>query len=97
MVKAFVLGLLRQRTHQALADEKQLHLVCIRWFRIFCLSIQSVSLGLQVEMRKESDYYPTVIASPSDGKARFLSKITSYKRCVGSDPRGDRSQRNSRF
>ena len=27
VVKAFVLGLLRQRTHQALADEKQLHLV----------------------------------------------------------------------
>ena len=29
VVKAFVLGLLRQRTHQALADEKQLHLVGI--------------------------------------------------------------------
>ena len=29
VVKAFVLGLLRQRTHQALADEKQLHLVVI--------------------------------------------------------------------
>merc|ERR1711990_1436398 len=30
VVKAFVLGLLRQRTHQALADEKQLHLVEMR-------------------------------------------------------------------
>ena len=30
VVKAFVLGLLRQRTHQALADEKQLHLVGTR-------------------------------------------------------------------
>ena len=98
VVKAFVLGLLRQRTHQALADEKQLHLVGIRWFRNF-LSVHSKRKSglLQVEMRKESDYYPTVIASPSDGKARFLSKITSHKRCVGSDPRGDRSQRNSRF
>jgi len=30
VVKAFMLGLLRQRTHQALADEKQLHLVEMR-------------------------------------------------------------------
>jgi len=54
VVKAFVLGLLRQRTHQALADEKQLHLV---------------------EMRKESDYYPRVVASPSDGKVRTQEEI----------------------
>ena len=25
-------------------------------------------MSLQVEMRKESDYYPRVVASPSDGK-----------------------------
>merc|ERR1711872_973452 len=54
VVKAFVLGLLRQRTHQALADEKQLHLV---------------------EMRKENDYYPRVVASPSDGKVRTQEEI----------------------
>jgi len=54
VVKAFVLGLLRQRTHQALADEKQLHLV---------------------EMRKENDYYPRVVASPSDGKVRTKEEI----------------------
>ena len=30
ITKAFVLGLLRQRTHQALADEKRLHLVEMR-------------------------------------------------------------------
>jgi len=54
IVKAFMLGLLRQRTHQALADEKQLHLV---------------------EMRKENDFYPTVLASPSDGKVRTKAEI----------------------
>lgn len=30
LTKAFMLGLLRQKTHQALADEKQLHLVEMR-------------------------------------------------------------------
>jgi len=54
VVKAFFLGLLRQRTHQALADEKRLHLV---------------------EMRKENDYFPKVIASPSDGKVRTQEEI----------------------
>lgn len=54
IVKAFMLGLLRQKTHQALADEKGLHLV---------------------EMRKENDYYPRVVASPSDGKVRTQEEI----------------------
>lgn len=54
IVKAFMLGLLRQRTHQALADEMGLHLV---------------------EMRKENDYYPRVVASPSDGKVRTKKQI----------------------
>ena len=47
VVKAFVLGLLRQRTHQALADEKQLHLVGIGglWITL-SLSILSMRLGL---------------------------------------------------
>lgn len=54
VVKAFFLGLLRQRTHQALADEKRLHLV---------------------EMRKENDYFPRVVASPSDGKVRTKEEI----------------------
>ena len=66
VVKAFVLGLLRQRTHQALADEKQLHLVTntCSFFLIIC----PVRMNLKVEMRKENDYYPRVVASPSDGK-----------------------------
>jgi small subunit ribosomal protein S5 len=60
VVKAFMLGLLRQRTHQALADEKGLHLV---------------------EMRKENDYYPRVVASPSNGKvtAGALAFVTERR------------------
>jgi len=54
IVKAFLLGLLRQKTHQALADEKRLHLV---------------------EMRKENDYFPRVVASPSDGVVRTAAEI----------------------
>jgi len=54
LTKAFMLGLLRQKTHQALADEKQLHLV---------------------EMRAENDYFPRVVASPSDGKVRTAAEI----------------------
>jgi len=54
IVKAFMLGLLRQRTHQVLADEKGLHLV---------------------EMRHENDYFPRVVASPSNGKVRTKAEI----------------------
>jgi len=54
VVKAFMLGLLRQKTHQTLADEKGLHLV---------------------EMRPENDFYPRVLASPSDGKIRTQAEI----------------------
>eukprot|EP00088_Acartia_fossae_P056742 TRINITY_DN6609_c0_g1_i6.p1 TRINITY_DN6609_c0_g1~~TRINITY_DN6609_c0_g1_i6.p1 ORF type:complete len:457 (-),score=88.25 TRINITY_DN6609_c0_g1_i6:368-1738(-) len=54
ITKAFILGLLRQKTHQAMADEKQLHLV---------------------EMRPEEDYYPRLVASPSDGKVRTQEEI----------------------
>jgi len=54
VVKAFILGLLRQRTHQALADEKQLYLV---------------------EMRKENDYFPKVVATPSNGIVRTKEEI----------------------
>ncbi|CAK9822614.1 28S ribosomal protein S5, mitochondrial [Anthophora retusa] len=43
IVKAFFIGLLRQKTHEQMANEKQLHLV---------------------EMRKENNYFPTVLASP---------------------------------
>lgn len=44
IVKAFFIGLLQQKTHEQMANEKQLHLV---------------------EMRKENNYFPTVLASPS--------------------------------
>ncbi|XP_042901290.1 small ribosomal subunit protein uS5m [Parasteatoda tepidariorum] len=44
LVKAFFIGLMRQKTPQLLAEEKGLHLV---------------------EMRKDRDYFPVVIASPS--------------------------------
>jgi small subunit ribosomal protein S5 len=54
VTKAFILGLLRQKTHQTLADEKQLHLV---------------------ELRPENDYYPRVLASPSNGKVRTEEEI----------------------
>ncbi|CAK9808575.1 28S ribosomal protein S5, mitochondrial [Anthophora plagiata] len=43
IVKAFFIGLLQQKTHEQMANEKQLHLV---------------------EMRKENNYFPTVLASP---------------------------------
>jgi len=54
ITKAFILGLLRQKSHQTLADEKRLHLV---------------------QMRPENDYYPRVLASPSDGKVRTQKEI----------------------
>jgi len=54
ITKAFMLGLLRQKTHQVLADEKKLHLV---------------------EMRSENDYFPKVVASPSDGVVRTAAEI----------------------
>ncbi|XP_051161085.1 28S ribosomal protein S5, mitochondrial [Leptopilina boulardi] len=44
LTKAFLIGLLRQKTHQNLADEKKLHLV---------------------EINKNFDYFPNVVASPS--------------------------------
>ncbi|CAH0395789.1 unnamed protein product [Bemisia tabaci] len=46
VVKAFFLGLLRQRTPQQLSDEVKLHLV---------------------EFRKENDYCPRIVASPTEG------------------------------
>jgi len=54
ITKAFVLGLMRQKTHQVLADEKRLHLV---------------------EMREENDFFPKVVASPSDGYVRTAAEI----------------------
>lgn len=44
ITKAFFLGLLQQKTHQQIAEEKQLHLV---------------------EMRKENDKFPRIVASPT--------------------------------
>lgn len=52
--KAFILGLLRQKTHQELADEKKLILI---------------------EMRPEEDYYPRLVATPSDGHVRTQAEI----------------------
>lgn len=54
IIKAFFLGLLRQRSHQTLADEKQLHLV---------------------ELRAENDFFPKVVASPSNGQVRTQAEI----------------------
>jgi len=54
LTKAFMLGLLRQKTHQVLADEKQLHLI---------------------ELRPENDYFPRVLASPSNSKVRTQAEI----------------------
>ncbi|XP_066994973.2 small ribosomal subunit protein uS5m [Anabrus simplex] len=44
IVKAFFIGLLQQKTHETLAEEKRLHLV---------------------EFKKENEYYPQVVASPT--------------------------------
>ncbi|XP_021186382.3 small ribosomal subunit protein uS5m [Helicoverpa armigera] len=49
IVKAFFLGLLQQRTHQQLAEEKKLHLV---------------------EYRAENEYFPKVVASPSEVRTK---------------------------
>jgi len=54
ITKAFILGLLRQKSHQTMADEKGLHLV---------------------QMKKENDYFPQVLASPSNGKVRTQEEI----------------------
>jgi small subunit ribosomal protein S5 len=53
LVKAFLIGLLNQKTHQELAEEKGLHVV---------------------EFRKEKDYFPTVVASPT-GRVRTEREI----------------------
>lgn len=55
LLKAFILGLHNQRTHQQLADEKKLHLV---------------------EFRRETDYYPRVVASPTNG-VRTLAEVST--------------------
>ncbi|XP_033339203.2 mitochondrial ribosomal protein S5 [Megalopta genalis] len=61
IIKAFFIGLLKQKTYQQLADEKQLHLV---------------------EFKKESDYFPKVIASPENPRSEIRSheviKFNSY-------------------
>ncbi|KAM3960474.1 mitochondrial ribosomal protein S5 [Aphomia sociella] len=49
IVKAFFIGLLQQRSHQQLAEEKKLHLV---------------------EYRAENEYYPKVVASPSEVRTK---------------------------
>ncbi|CAD0203992.1 unnamed protein product [Chrysodeixis includens] len=49
IVKAFFIGLLQQRTHQQLAEEKKLHLV---------------------EFRSENEYFPKVVASPSEVRTK---------------------------
>jgi len=54
ITKAFILGLLRQKSHQTMADEHGLHLV---------------------QMRPENDYFPVVLASPSNGKVRTQEEI----------------------
>jgi len=54
MIKAFFLGLLRQKTHQTLADYKGLHLL---------------------ELRGENDFFPKVVASPTNGQVRTKSDI----------------------
>lgn len=45
ITKAFFLGLLQQKTHQQIAEEKRLHLV---------------------ELRKENDKFPRIVASPAE-------------------------------
>ncbi|XP_075222075.1 mitochondrial ribosomal protein S5 [Lycorma delicatula] len=45
ITKAFFIGLLRQKTHEQLAEETNLHLV---------------------ELREENDYFPEVVASPTN-------------------------------
>lgn len=45
VTKAFFLGLLQQKTHQQIAEEKRLHLV---------------------ELRKENDKFPRIVASPTE-------------------------------
>lgn len=52
--KAFFLGLCEQKTFQAMADEKHLHVV---------------------ELREENDYFPRIVASPSDGFVRSAADI----------------------
>ncbi|XP_019873591.1 28S ribosomal protein S5, mitochondrial [Aethina tumida] len=47
IIKAFFLGLIKQKTHQEIAEEKGLHLV---------------------QLCKENQYFPNVIASPAEAK-----------------------------
>lgn len=61
IIKAFFIGLLKQKTYQQLAEEKQLHLV---------------------ELRKENDYFPKVVASPETPRTESeikQSEILDFK------------------
>ena len=46
-------------------------------------------MNLKVEMRKENDYYPRVVASPSDGKVVFSSAYRIIGLSLGEDQGGD--------
>lgn len=54
VLKAFILGLLNQKTYQEMADEKQLHVV---------------------EFTPGTDYFPRIVASPSNGIVRTRKDI----------------------
>lgn len=55
LYRAFLTGLIQQKSFQQLADEKKLHVV---------------------ELKAENDYFPTVVASPSDGQVRTKDEIS---------------------
>ncbi len=57
-VKAFFLGLMRQHTHQALADEKGLHLVEMRAENDYFPKVVASPAG---EVRKEEDLDPNEV------------------------------------
>ncbi|KZC06334.1 Putative 28S ribosomal protein S5, mitochondrial [Dufourea novaeangliae] len=64
IIKAFIIGLLQQKSYQQLANEKQLHLVAVK---------------------KENDYYPTVLASPATTRTKEEIKadeIIDFKQYV---------------
>lgn len=89
VTKAFFLGLMRQRTHQELADEKRLHLVEFReendYFPLVVASPDPSKLRTEAEIEPNEilDFDQIVhdgwLPVRKEAKARFYTKLPSYQ------------------
>ena len=78
MIKAFFLGLLRQKTHQTLADDKGLHLLELRGENDFfpkVSKIRSCHIYIKIYLLFIWFLFLKVVATPSNGQVRTKSDI----------------------